>query len=172
MICSENHFAASLGAQVALRRATTGLMYATCPRVDSAYVIGSDEIAGRIKIGVSCDPERRLSTLQCGSPVRLELRHVEPIPAGMPAPFVETKAHDLLEGSRLHGEWFDAASEQGVAAIWWALDSSEYLRRPAPPNPWEDLQRRLSGLFAGAHRPRLGPPAISSGPDDDLGDLE
>ena len=85
----------------------------------SVYVIGCE--VARIKVGISRDPEQRLADLQCGSPVKLALVHVEPLAPELRPQAVEGKAHDLLEPNWAHGEWFNASVEQAIAAIWWAI---------------------------------------------------
>lgn len=55
----------------------------------------------RIKIGVTNDPNRRLASLQTGSPERLEL-----IGAAPGDRFTEARLHAELQHDRLLGEWF------------------------------------------------------------------
>ena len=58
---------------------------------------------GRIKIGVSGNPEIRLRDLQTGSPV--DLRIIALIPDA--APGTEPALHVRFAHARAHGEWFD-----------------------------------------------------------------
>jgi hypothetical protein len=62
-------------------------------------VQGGDD--GPIKIGSSCVIERRLTELQIGSPLALNLRAVIPGDMG-----VERGLHRKFALHRLHGEWF------------------------------------------------------------------
>lgn len=59
------------------------------------------EPTGCIKIGISCGPNKRLSELQVGNPVRLELLGVRP--GGEPD---ESRLHAELADDRATGEWF------------------------------------------------------------------
>lgn len=68
------------------------------------YVIGPNE--GAQKIGLSGDVEKRLSTLQTGSPVELFVHHKEPIDTKQVRK-LEKKIHVELNHKRARGEWFD-----------------------------------------------------------------
>lgn len=61
---------------------------------------------GPVKIGVSNDVEKRLATLQTGSP-RL-LRLLGSIPGDE---LLEQEIHHRFSGHRLQGEWFEASPE-------------------------------------------------------------
>lgn len=87
---------------------------APVPREQRVYFIQGVE-GGPIKIGVSFDPDDRLSGLQTASPVRLRIIGLV---AGGPS--VERKFHERLAEHRLHGEWFSDAPEV-LAAIAEAL---------------------------------------------------
>lgn len=56
---------------------------------------------GLVKVGTSEDPERRLATLQAGSPDELVL--IGTCPGG---PRLERMLHGWLADDRRHGEWF------------------------------------------------------------------
>ncbi len=79
------------------------------------YVIGP--AAGPFKVGIAHDPQRRLTTLQAGSPARLLLHLALPAPRPVAAA-AERVAHQALATQRLHGEWFSATlvSVKGVVA--------------------------------------------------------
>lgn len=64
---------------------------------------------GRIKIGQSQEPERRLYDLRCASPTELEL-------LGTTEGVSEVALHDEFSADWLHGEWF-APSEALHARI-------------------------------------------------------
>jgi len=66
------------------------------------YVIQA--ASGLVKIGVSHDPERRLSTLQTGHPD--ELRLLGFVSGGRP---LEAHLHRMLKAHRVRGEWFRPA---------------------------------------------------------------
>lgn len=63
------------------------------------YFIGGD--MGLIKIGLARDPERRLRTLQCGSPIPLRI-----LASGPGSARDERMYHARFASHRLHGEWF------------------------------------------------------------------
>lgn len=80
----------------------------------AVYFIGDSE-AARVKVGIAKDVRRRLSQLQVGCPVELELiGHVE----GPEDSFIEWQAHKLLKavGSHIRGEWF-----AGPPTLWFLL---------------------------------------------------
>ena len=64
------------------------------------YFIGGDE--GAIKIGAALDPERRLASLQCGSPITLRL-----LAEGPGSERDERVLHQRFAAHRRHGEWFE-----------------------------------------------------------------
>lgn len=68
------------------------------------YFIGGD--TGAIKIGIARDPERRLATLQCGSPIKLRI-----MASGPGSHHDERTLHARFAEHRLHGEWFSPAPE-------------------------------------------------------------
>jgi hypothetical protein len=57
MICSENHFAASLRAHVALRRAVTGERFATCQRMHPVFADTENRWPRGETISASPSPE-------------------------------------------------------------------------------------------------------------------
>lgn len=73
------------------------------------YVIGP--AIGPQKIGLSGDVDKRLQTLQTGSPVDLLVHHREPIIAKQ-VKLLEKKIHRELNHKRVRGEWFDLTPEE------------------------------------------------------------
>lgn len=65
------------------------------------YVISSDN---SIKIGISRDPEKRLSTLQCGSPKQMALIYQTDFCDNADA--VESVCHVSMRSNHERGEWF------------------------------------------------------------------
>jgi hypothetical protein len=65
------------------------------------YFVKAPGENGLVKIGWAVDPWKRLSTLQCGSPVELQL--VACVPGG---PADERAMHRRFASLRAHGEWF------------------------------------------------------------------
>jgi len=73
-------------------RAKTGIYFILAPSVN------------KVKIGVSDKIEQRLSNLQVGSPVKLEL-----LLYFKADPHIENKLHERFCEYRSHGEWFEYA---------------------------------------------------------------
>lgn len=78
------------------------------------YVLKSN--AGYVKIGVSRAPKRRMSGIQSGVPIRLEL-FFQLKPEGKTAFEVEREAMRLLAARRVSGEWFDCHPLIAKAAV-------------------------------------------------------
>jgi hypothetical protein len=100
----------------------------------SVYVIRSH--TGSIKVGVSTDPEARLSHMRVGSPTALALDYAAVVlsakdtDADDAAYTLESYAHALMKDKRLHGEWFDTTSNHAIAVLQNASCSLGYeLRR-------------------------------------------
>lgn len=77
------------------------------------YVVGSH--TGRVKIGHSGTPKRRLSTLQNGSPAELWLDKTWRLTRTR-AKLLERQLHTAFSWAYAHGEWFDV-SPIAVAAV-------------------------------------------------------
>lgn len=75
------------------------------------YVIGCDEVRV-VKIGISCNLQSRLVTMQTGSPVALRLLWKMPGSLDM-----EQDLHEYFHAYRKHGEWFDFGDENPVAMV-------------------------------------------------------
>jgi hypothetical protein len=87
------------------------------------YVIAASPI-GPVKLGISGDPERRLRQLQTGHAQRLHLHHMEPV-AATQARLYEGLLHRAFNHHRLHGEWFNMATDDAVAYIKFILIEHE-----------------------------------------------
>lgn len=87
------------------------------------YLIGSPGVSS-IKIGFSRHPQKRLSQIQCMSPVPLQLLWTHPA-----WPEMEAYLHQTFAGSRSHGEWFTFDSDP-VAQVAQAVAARE-ASRPA-----------------------------------------
>lgn len=77
------------------------------------YVIRGEH--GMSKIGISTNPEARLSALQTGSAHPLSFAYVATVAKN--ALSVEQKAHTMLRRHRTTGEWFDIPTEMAVGAL-------------------------------------------------------
>jgi hypothetical protein len=118
----------------------------------------------RVKIGVSkheLAPQgrrgRRLSELQCGSPVALGVYDEVRVPDMQKA---EEEVHALLKHARLHGEWFDATDD---AVHWWL----QWLRCTGSPHKAPvraEYLERARAVAEGRDRPHKDPFGRPSGP--------
>lgn len=77
------------------------------------YLIYAREV-GRVKIGLSNDPDKRLKQLQIGSPVQLELfafrnyRNTN---------VKEVELHERFQHKRVFGEWFDLDPQDYIGLL-------------------------------------------------------
>jgi hypothetical protein len=79
------------------------------------YVIGGSAL-GPLKLGISADPDKRVSQLQTGHAERLQVFHREPVAAGK-ARLFERLLHRDLNHHRAIGEWFRLTVEQAIGHI-------------------------------------------------------
>lgn len=79
------------------------------------YVIEEQNV-GPVKVGVATHPIRRLSTLQCGNPRHLYLRHIF-CGTREDCRFIEGAVHFHFSGSILRGEWIGEHVSAVVAEI-------------------------------------------------------
>jgi hypothetical protein len=86
------------------------------------YVIAphNNSTTGPVKLGISVDPERRLTQLQTGHHERLRLFHTEPVPSDR-ARLYERLLHRDVGHKRSHGEWFHLNVEDAIAQITFTL---------------------------------------------------
>lgn len=102
--------------------------------------------AGKIKIGITREPDRRLRGLQMMCPVELDLVCHRLFPTSVLSGQVERMLHVKFQAHRWRGEWFNIPREVAAAAI-----------------------EEAHGLYGD---PKLGPPAMqlhvaSTAPDPD-----
>lgn len=89
----------------------------------SIYVITADEQTS--KIGIAFEPQKRLSNLQIGSPLkRLTLAYVVEVPASA-AHRVERLAHDLLAEHAIGQEWFRVPVQEAIDTVIAAIAADE-----------------------------------------------
>lgn len=69
------------------------------------------------KVGVASDVRARVSTLQTGNPLEIELFEAIPVESKAEALRVEKKAHDLLAQFRVNREWFDCGNDLAWLAV-------------------------------------------------------
>ena len=81
------------------------------------YVIAhlSDgKLRGPVKIGISANPLKRISTLQTSCPFKIEVSFIFACPNREWAKMVEKSFHETQKESCLHGEWFDIEPIQAI----------------------------------------------------------
>lgn len=69
-----------------------------------------------MKLGISADPDRRVSQLQTGHAERLQVFHREPVAADK-ARLLERLLHRDISYRRRVGEWFDLTVAAAIAHI-------------------------------------------------------
>ncbi len=91
------------------------------------YLIYSRDV-GRVKIGLSEDPVKRLKQLQTGSPVHLELFAFK---NRRKATVKEVELHERFQHKRVSGEWFELSPKDYVDLLKeWDFDPGiHYSRR-------------------------------------------
>ena len=86
-------------------------------KAEYVYVMTSDENKEVSKIGRSRDPEKRLKTLQTGSPYKLRVACDYGPLTRKSCIVLESHVHKLLHTKRLEGEWFNLAPEDARLII-------------------------------------------------------
>ncbi|CAN0439140.1 unnamed protein product, partial [Phaeothamnion confervicola] len=79
------------------------------------YAIGHP--SGPVKIGISDNPEGRLSQFQTSCPFPIRLLHAEPCESREIAYSDERFIHRHLKEKRLWGEWFDVPGHMGIQHV-------------------------------------------------------
>jgi hypothetical protein len=77
------------------------------------YVIEDGQ--GRVKVGTSKDPIRRMTQLRSTSDSPLNFSYIGVTPSE--GYDIESAAHAALAGHRINGEWFNVRADEAVAAI-------------------------------------------------------
>ena len=70
-----------------------------------------------VKVGISSNPEARLRQVQTGSPDRLSIYATLVFPNRRAAQDVERAFHDVLDLSRMCGEWFGIAPDRAYLSL-------------------------------------------------------
>jgi hypothetical protein len=81
------------------------------------YVVSTAEGEAPCKIGISFNPQARLSALQCGYPKKLVIAHIFRLPNVGAAREIETMLLQIERENRLVGEWLDLKPEVAVQKI-------------------------------------------------------
>jgi hypothetical protein len=82
--------------------AVAAIDLAECPGKKIYFAV--EEETGRVKIGISCNPERRVKELSVGNPNTLRIVMSYDAEDGFRE---ERRLHDLFSANRIRGEWFD-----------------------------------------------------------------
>jgi hypothetical protein len=98
------------------------------PADQGVYVIGAEDHP--IKIGIAKNIRHRLSGIQTGCPVPLQVYCFLAAPEGL-AREVERACHDKLLNYRLSGEWFDVSPERAIEVVREHLDQYKARNRAA-----------------------------------------
>lgn len=72
------------------------------------------ELCGPVKIGISADPDDRVSSLQTANPHKLALFTTLEFETRMGATMIERHFHQVHSDFRLEGEWFHLAPEAAL----------------------------------------------------------
>src|SRR5690606_24379418 len=89
------------------------------------YVIGIQDAARPVKIGVAEDIKKRMLALQTGSPQKLELKAAFLLSTRREAAYTEVVAHAHFSSARQHGEWFDIDASEAEAYLSASLVGNE-----------------------------------------------
>lgn len=108
--------------------------------IRTVYIIGPAGSDTPVKIGVSDDVTKRLSSLQIGSPVELVLHHALHYPAAF-AQRIESAAHKALEQYHRRGEWHDVPAGEAKLVVERVAD--ELMRNQEPFFSRGDLFTRI-----------------------------
>ena len=76
------------------------------------YLIDAEENPGVAKVGISRKPEKRLLSLQTGSPYLLNIRYTYGPFIKSSARELEDRIHKMLRHSRMSGEWFSISASE------------------------------------------------------------
>tara|TARA_R110002074_G_scaffold21132_1_gene65928 strand:+ start:317 stop:751 length:435 start_codon:yes stop_codon:yes gene_type:complete len=76
------------------------------------YLIDAEENPGVAKVGISRKPEKRLLSLQTGSPYLLNIRYTYGPFIKSSARELEDRIHKMLRNSRMSGEWFSISASE------------------------------------------------------------
>ena len=75
----------------------------------NVYFIKCEDDNGYIKVGHTKDVDKRLETLQIGSPYTLKVIAVLPCTSNERAKDTEARIHRYFSHLRIRGEWFDSS---------------------------------------------------------------
>jgi len=108
--------------------------YAKIEVTTFVYVMGW---MGKVKIGISRDPEKRLRQLQLANPGEVRILHLRAFSTRPSAAFVERALHKKFAAHRLLGEWFDIPADRAVKALDAQRDRHIHHKHWHPNMPFE-----------------------------------
>jgi hypothetical protein len=76
------------------------------------YIIAPKETETPVKVGISSDPWKRLSSVQTGSPVELDVVEIYGCDTRDEAVRLERDFHAAHAPTRLSGEWFNLEADE------------------------------------------------------------
>jgi hypothetical protein len=88
----------------------TSYVYIICTVIDGSY-------CAPVKVGMSENPEGRISTLQTGNPNQLHLYQTFSLPNRDIAEAIESAFHQVCSNRRMVGEWFSISPTQTAALM-------------------------------------------------------
>ena len=130
-------------------RAPPAKVATTEPERGWVYVIGP--AAGPYKIGFSRNVPQRLRDLQAASPAPLRVHFLQ-VCATLHPRLVESRAHEILDAHRQHGEWFACPLGAAIGSIRRATDDPRApTKREANRCAWVDRHRTRNALAEYQH---------------------
>lgn len=113
---------------------------------ESSFVYVIKDEAGRVKIGSSNDPSRRLKELQTGHPERLTLEFIGA--STIDGAVIERMAHNVLHNYRINNEWFSISTAYAISAIYGVAAKHEAKIKQITEMEAQQVMRIMSGLEA------------------------
>src|SRR5579863_3637267 len=109
------------------------------------YFIEAQEV-GRIKIGISHNPETRMRYLQNDNPCHLKLIRTILCRNRQDAVLLEAAFHKMFKGKRFNHEWFSVAPDIALASVDEAINSAGIYPPQLGFNDQSTLNDRLYAL--------------------------
>jgi len=110
------------------------------------------------KVGITQDIKNRLSQIQTGSPIKIEVVYTHEFKTIDSARIVENKVHKILSSHRLHGEWFELRTKKDVNLvteiieafsdiIYTSMELVEQAIQEAKPTIFKSIEEHISKLI-------------------------
>lgn len=107
------------------------------------YIIAIDEV-GMVKVGISDNPQKRLSQLTTGSPFKMRIEHSFAAPSRKAAEDIERGFHRVYADKRGNGEWFKMKPHAASLAL--SLSLIKTIREALPTAEPEDLSATFQAI--------------------------